>query len=191
MANLIITIISIALVAVAALMGAYYGGEAFIKSQTKAKISQVISAYSQVAAAWHLHALNNSGSYAALTAGNSGTRIEDNLVPTYLGQSPSIPIDVIDATQHSSNRIFIRWMGNFWQGDPTLIDMAMTYTTKDFCIAFAKDVGKDNNDPERTTTRDLRTIGIRPVDCYWHDVDGDSVMDDIPTDRYVIAYEVH
>ncbi len=190
MANLIITIISIALVAVAALMGAYYGGEAFIKSQTKAKISQITSAYSQVASAWHLHALNNSGNYTGLTAGSSGSRIEDNLVPTYLAQSPSIPIDIIDISQHSSNRIFIRWMGNFWQGDPTVIDMIMTYTTKNFCIAFAREVGKDMNDPERTTTRDLRNIGTRPIDCYWHDANSDNIMDDIPTDRYVIAYEV-
>ncbi|MCT4575176.1 MAG: hypothetical protein N4A43_02855 [Alphaproteobacteria bacterium] len=51
MANLIITIIAIALVAVAALMGAYYGGTAFNQGQEQAKLSTLINEGSQIVAA--------------------------------------------------------------------------------------------------------------------------------------------
>jgi type II secretory pathway pseudopilin PulG len=51
MANLIITIIAIALVAIAALMGAYYGGTAFNKGQEKAKASSIMNQAAQIQAA--------------------------------------------------------------------------------------------------------------------------------------------
>ncbi len=61
MANLIITIISIALVAVAALMGAYYGGTAFLEGQAKAKANQIIAAAQQIDGAVNLWRANNAG----------------------------------------------------------------------------------------------------------------------------------
>lgn len=51
MANLIITIIAIALVAVAALMGAYYGGTAFNQGQEQAKKSTLLNEAAQIVAA--------------------------------------------------------------------------------------------------------------------------------------------
>lgn len=50
MANLIITVISIALVAVAAVMGAYYGGSAFMTGQGNAKANQLVAGAEQIAA---------------------------------------------------------------------------------------------------------------------------------------------
>lgn len=51
MANLIITIISIALIAVAALMGAYYGGTAFQQGQAKAVAVEISNNFRQTEAA--------------------------------------------------------------------------------------------------------------------------------------------
>ncbi|HCM83874.1 MAG TPA: hypothetical protein PKW15_04245 [Alphaproteobacteria bacterium] len=61
MANLIITIISIALVAVAALMGAYYGGQAFNEGQTKAIANTLVSQAEMISAAMTIGAMNESG----------------------------------------------------------------------------------------------------------------------------------
>ncbi|HCM83097.1 MAG TPA: hypothetical protein DIS76_00840 [Rhodospirillaceae bacterium] len=62
MANLIITIISIALVAVAALMGAYYGGAAFMEGSAKAGASRMINEARQIEGALHLWRLDNGNS---------------------------------------------------------------------------------------------------------------------------------
>ena len=87
MANLIITVISIALVAVAALMGAYYGGSAFMDGQAKARANAIVLGAEQVAGALRLYAVNNGGSLT-LTNGNwlSGTSVD--LVPKYLSSLP-------------------------------------------------------------------------------------------------------
>lgn len=61
MANLIITVVSIALVAVAALMGAYYGGTAFMDGQTKTRANTWITQAEQIAAAIRLWSANNGG----------------------------------------------------------------------------------------------------------------------------------
>jgi hypothetical protein len=61
MANLIITIISIALVAVAAIMGAYYGGTAFLQGQAKAKAVRVINAAEQITSALNVYSANHGG----------------------------------------------------------------------------------------------------------------------------------
>lgn len=59
MANLIITIISIALVAVAAIMGVYYGGTAFNNSSPKAYAATIISQVHQIEAAYRMAQLDN------------------------------------------------------------------------------------------------------------------------------------
>ena len=54
MANLIITVISIALFAVAAIMGAYYGGTAFMDGQAKARSNKIINVMTQTELAYNL-----------------------------------------------------------------------------------------------------------------------------------------
>lgn len=89
MANLIITIISIALVAVAAIMGAYYGGAAYNEAQVKARANEIVNGAKQIAAAWQLWGLNNSStSYGFPTA-----EFSDTLVPYYLAQIPTVSRD--------------------------------------------------------------------------------------------------
>ncbi|HCM83815.1 MAG TPA: hypothetical protein PKW15_08280 [Alphaproteobacteria bacterium] len=87
MANLIITIISIALVAVAALMGAYYGGQAFLQGQAKARANRVIAQGEQIVAAWSVYAANNGGNYFISTPWAS-------LVPNYLSSEPVLDFAV-------------------------------------------------------------------------------------------------
>lgn len=89
MANLIITIISIALVAVAALMGAYYGGAAFLQGQEKARANAMINGAQQIAAAIDLWRLNN-GNATEINA--SGPSAFNFLVSQgYLTQVPQDP----------------------------------------------------------------------------------------------------
>ncbi|HCM83579.1 MAG TPA: hypothetical protein PKW15_01280 [Alphaproteobacteria bacterium] len=89
MANLIITIISIALVAVAALMGAYYGGQAYMQASVKARANQIVNGAKQVAAAWQLWALDN----ASTLYGFPTAEFADTLVPNYLTQIPTVGTD--------------------------------------------------------------------------------------------------
>ena len=90
MANLIITIISIALVAVAALMGAYYGGSAFLQGQAKANANTLIAQGEQIVAAWSIHAADRNGNWAALTNVTGLT----TSTPAYLASVPRPPSGV-------------------------------------------------------------------------------------------------
>jgi hypothetical protein len=88
MANLIITIISIALVAVAALMGAYYGGAAFLEGAAKARANKVLNDFQQMEAALNLYALNNGGDYTISGLPDfTGAGDWSPLQPTYLTQN--------------------------------------------------------------------------------------------------------
>lgn len=97
MANLIITIISIALVAVAALMGAYYGGQAYQNAQAKAKANEIINSANQIAGAiqvWRTQNLKTDQSYPHWNPPSSST-----LIPSYM---TSIPAVRLDTTQNFS-----------------------------------------------------------------------------------------
>ena len=90
MSNLIVTVISIALVAVAALMGAYYGGAAYMEGMAKAQANQLIEGAKQITGAWTMYANDNGGSYTLNATGSwgvGGSPIE--LVPRYLNNWPS------------------------------------------------------------------------------------------------------
>ncbi len=83
MANLIVTVIAIALVAVASLMGAYYGGSAFLKGSAKAAASALVNQGQQIAAGWVLFANDNGGVAPTNinTALVDGNYITENPVP--------------------------------------------------------------------------------------------------------------
>ena len=87
MSNLIITVISIALVAVASLTGAYYSGQAFLDGQAKARANSLIQGAEQIAGAWHMYAIDNGAIYTMTDMlFRDGTAT--NLVPKYLAQLP-------------------------------------------------------------------------------------------------------
>jgi hypothetical protein len=78
MANLIITIIAIALVAVAALMGAYYGGTAFNQGQDRARASALMNQAAQIQAAVQLLIANENETVATvIVADLDGTTYGD------------------------------------------------------------------------------------------------------------------
>jgi len=85
MANLIITVIAIALVAIASLMGAYYGGSAFLEGSAKAQAATIASQGQQIAAAWVLYA-NDKGNVYDL-----GSTFTGSLTPSYLLEVPTAP----------------------------------------------------------------------------------------------------
>jgi hypothetical protein len=59
-ANLIITVIAIALVAVASFMGAYYGGSAYLNDSALANASSVLNDAIQLSAAWNAYLGDNN-----------------------------------------------------------------------------------------------------------------------------------
>lgn len=86
MFNLIITIISIALVAVLAIATIYYGGTAFTQGSAKAQASTLVSHAQQITAANTLFANANGGTFSNdLTA---GSRL---LSENYLSSVPKHP----------------------------------------------------------------------------------------------------
>ena len=91
MANLIITIISIALIAVATLMGAYYGGQAFLNAQLKARVNEINNVLDQIAAGVHVYSgLNGVETFPA--GATSSNAVSNYLTPTYLQPIPDADI---------------------------------------------------------------------------------------------------
>jgi type II secretory pathway pseudopilin PulG len=93
MFSLIITIISIALVAALAVATLYYGGQQFSQGTAKANADQLISAAQQIAGANTLYANANSGLFDANAAG-----VNDLVSNQYLSAAPSIPTTVSAST---------------------------------------------------------------------------------------------
>ena len=79
MFSLIITIISIALVAALAVASVYYGGSAFSQGSAKASASTLVAQAQQIAGANTLYANDNGGTFAQNV---------DDLVPEYLSAAP-------------------------------------------------------------------------------------------------------
>ncbi len=97
MANLIITIISIALVAVAALMGAYYGGTAFLQGQGKAYANSFVSQGEQLIAAWSIFAADRGGSWTL-----SNVSALSATSPAYITSVPQPPAGVTNTSAIST-----------------------------------------------------------------------------------------
>lgn len=88
MTNLIVTIISIILVAVAAMMGTYYAGEAFYNGQAKAKANSIVNAANQIEGAIRIWAATNMKSNTDFPDWNSTTGASSQLISAYLVQMP-------------------------------------------------------------------------------------------------------
>jgi hypothetical protein len=119
MANLIITVIAIALVAVASLMGAYYGGSAFLNNQSAAQASTAMNQGQQLAGAWQAYLGDNlntvpsdvygTATAAGLSTGPAGT-------PQYIAQWPQIPQGAGEAAE--SNWGIISNSGHYYAVAP-------------------------------------------------------------------------
>jgi len=100
MANLIITIIAIALVAVAALMGAYYGGTAFNQGQEKAKAASLMNQAAQIQAAVQMArvdypgvALDQSDLDGSVVTTVDGGEVYLSTIPAVDGDAWTIAVD--------------------------------------------------------------------------------------------------
>lgn len=98
MANLIITIISIALVAVAALMGAYYGGTAFLEAQSKANANTILNQGRQINAAIRTWWAYTNRTPASVPHWNVSSKpyTSTSLIPGYLNEIPILTIAMND-----------------------------------------------------------------------------------------------
>lgn len=89
MFNLIVAVISIALIAAMAAASIFYGGEAFSESTAQAQASTLVNNGQQISGAQQLHMIDNSGNRAAAVA----TLISGN----YLQAIPTPPASAVDA----------------------------------------------------------------------------------------------
>ncbi len=99
MSNLIITIISIALTAIVALLGVYYGGTAFSNYQIKSTALRMISDAEQIAGAWQAYNANAGRAKGLPSALNSGNEFQrwsiTNIWLAYLSRLFSLVIAYI------------------------------------------------------------------------------------------------
>lgn len=82
MFQLIVAVISIALVAALAIASLYYGGQAFQKSSLKANVTTLVNAGQQVAGADALYKTDNSG------VGIADGALGASVIPEYLAATP-------------------------------------------------------------------------------------------------------
>ena len=97
MNNLIIAILAIAITAVAGLAGSYYGGNAFIQGQGKARANKIAAKFETVAGGLNLWSQRNGGIYpnaendfpvsAASTDWFTSSELAGFLSPRYLNES--------------------------------------------------------------------------------------------------------
>ena len=98
MFSLIITIISIALVAALAVATIYYGGSAFTNGSAKAAASTVVAHAQQITGANTLYANDNNGTFNAVITG-TGSLVAGG----YLASAPAIPANVTSEAISTSN----------------------------------------------------------------------------------------
>jgi type II secretory pathway pseudopilin PulG len=123
MFSLIITIISIALVAALAVATLYYGGQQFSQGTAKANADQLISAAQQIAGANTLYANANSGLFDANAAG-----VNDLVSNQFLSAAPSIPSTVSSSTFDLA-------------GGANTNQITLSVTNANVCTAVAKQSG--------------------------------------------------
>ncbi len=101
MSNLIITIIAIILVAVAAIMAVWYGGNTYASANTKSYAVMIKTQADLIYAAWQSYALDHNGNFQLLpdnaqqiawgVYSSPGTLA---LIPNYLTALPMMPSDI-------------------------------------------------------------------------------------------------
>jgi hypothetical protein len=129
MFSLIITIISIALVAALALATLYFGGDAFNQGSAKAAAATIVNQASQINGANTLHYLDEQAYDTDLAAGtNSG----ENLVDMgYLSSLPN-PGDAVDATVGAAGYVV---------ADPTNAEITLDGVKTAVCEAINAQAG--------------------------------------------------
>lgn len=102
MFQLIIALLSIALIAILAVGGVYYGGDAFSSGSTKAYANSIASQVQQIKAANTLYKIEHGG--------DDVTDLDDLVTGNYLKAVPSLSTDiggVFTITTTNNNKVFI------------------------------------------------------------------------------------
>jgi hypothetical protein len=112
MSNLIITIISIALVAITVLVGAYYGGTAFNNYQAKTAALAVRNKVEQIVAATKLWEADHGQSFEAGAISNGAISVYNLvpvLVPTYMQSFTDANLNIIPEQGQGMN-YYSQWI---------------------------------------------------------------------------------
>lgn len=183
MANLIITIISIALVAVAAIMGAYYGGAAFQEGSIKADVNALISQAEQLAAAWRMRALNNGGNWdlPVVYAGINTLYLTTEYISQRPVPPPRISTDVWSATKINDISIVT---GDTLDG----VRVQLTANKVAGCNMIAKIIGGASGTPIAGTGTDATLSGNQIFNCVWFDDDASTALSE--SDSVYFIYRV-
>lgn len=91
MFQLIVAVISIALVAALAIASIFYGGEAFNKSSEKSAVTALVNQGQQIHAAIQLYQADNGGSLSGLTSDLSALTDTTDGKAAYLATLPAVP----------------------------------------------------------------------------------------------------
>lgn len=166
MANLIITVISIALVTIAALMGAYYGGNAFLDGQMKANANTVIQQANQIKGAYALFLANGNDPLP-----NGQQLIPSNSFsgdPKYFSAVPYIP-PAIQWTAAPAWQIYSNGPGG-----ATYQRLVVGVANIKICNVLAQIFTQQDAGPGATAFTRLGQYG---ADCYFDDNNGNGVYD--------------
>lgn len=142
MFSLIITIISIALVAALAVASVYYGGNAFQQGTAKAQASTLVAQAQQIAAANTLYANDHAG----VRADDSVDAVAVLVSEGYLAAAPQANADVVGAAA--------------WQADQ--LTGLVTIDLVDTAIEVAKQVNKSIGAAETPAQNDLSDPATLP-----------------------------
>jgi type II secretory pathway pseudopilin PulG len=115
MFQLIVAVISIALVAALALASIFYGGEAFTRSQLKAQVTTMINQAQQISGAQTLYKTDKGGSVANTVA--------ELKAANYLAEEPTAPSKITTSAWQLDNGVTGAHPGTAYVG---LIDDAGT-----------------------------------------------------------------
>lgn len=185
MANLIITIISIALVAVAALMGAYYGGSAFIQGQAKANANTTIAQGEQIAGAWATYAADRGGAWDMSNLSMLSTN-------SYLTSIPTPPASVANASGDLSTA---QWRlvnlssvpGASSNFNAVYYQLADTNAGVNVCNYVAQAIAGSSGTPQSiAASTDLRgAVSTRKFDCVYVGTSSIPLAADSAVQKYV------
>jgi len=191
MANLIITIISIALVAIAALMGAYYGGTAFLNGQAKANANASVSQGEQQVAAWSVYTADRSGNWTLASI----SALSATSPAAYLTTAPVSPAGVTASTGISawslvnlsdvSGGTSANFNGVYYQ-------LIGSTSGANVCSTVSQMIGGSSATPTRTSVANnlLQAANGRKFDCVFVDTSA-SVFPSTGTDTMYIYYRAY
>ena len=162
MANLIITVIAIALVAIASLMGAYYGGSAFLEGSAKAQAATIASQGQQIAAAWVLRANDNGNNYD--TTVGAGGDLAATLVPSYLLEMPTPPTTASSGSFTAANLTDSTSTATY-----NGVRLSLATSATDVCRKIAQAVAGQSATLTAITGNSLNPAAGRRYDCVFVD----------------------